>query len=210
MRTFEIVSVLGRRKRPVGWLRYCEESGQATIRIADDAQIGHVPAMFNRFIELGNRLVDEEWTYQWVSERIPPESRHNIDEILEYAGLSDYDPYALLFVSEGRSAQDDFFLREVFNEPAEDGGAAGEASAGRAAAEGGRYEYALASLQHSIGQRVAQARVEAGMTQQDLAYRTGIRQSTISRLERGKTNPTVETLVCIATALGLQLSVTLK
>lgn len=54
---------------------------------------------------------------------------------------------------------------------------------------------------------VIAARLEQHMTQKELAEKTGIRQSNISRIESGFTSPTVETLARIAAGLGKQLKI---
>ena len=51
------------------------------------------------------------------------------------------------------------------------------------------------------------ARLDCNMTQKELAEKTGIRQSILSRIESGTCSPTVETLSRIATGLGKQLKI---
>ncbi|MDA1050111.1 MAG: helix-turn-helix transcriptional regulator [Planctomycetota bacterium] len=59
-------------------------------------------------------------------------------------------------------------------------------------AEGNRpaVEYARVS----IARKIIRDRAAAGLTQQELARRAGVRQETISRLESGKHSPTVRTV----------------
>jgi len=52
---------------------------------------------------------------------------------------------------------------------------------------------------------IISARVEQNMTQKDLAEKTGIRQSNISRIENGNCSPTVATLQQIADGMGKTL-----
>ncbi|KMJ46483.1 helix-turn-helix transcriptional regulator [Xenorhabdus khoisanae] len=49
-------------------------------------------------------------------------------------------------------------------------------------------------------------RKEAGLTQQQVAERMGTKESNISRLEKGKSNPTLNTLLSYAKACGFQLN----
>lgn len=56
-----------------------------------------------------------------------------------------------------------------------------------------------------MGERLAARREELRLTQAQVAERSGIRQSDISRIERGKLNPTQATLEKIAAALDSQL-----
>lgn len=57
-----------------------------------------------------------------------------------------------------------------------------------------------------ISLRIREARDAAGLTQVELAERSGLPQSHISRLEQGKHSPSGKTLGKIASALGLKLS----
>lgn len=52
---------------------------------------------------------------------------------------------------------------------------------------------------------IAKLRSEQGLTQTELAKRTGIKQGELSKLENGKANPTLETLQKIAKGLGMRL-----
>jgi len=51
------------------------------------------------------------------------------------------------------------------------------------------------------------ARMEQNLTQKELAVKTGIRQSNISRIENGNCSPTVATLQLIADGVGKTLHI---
>lgn len=53
------------------------------------------------------------------------------------------------------------------------------------------------------------ARMECGFTQQQLAQKTGIPQSDISRIENGTYNPSVRTLQRLATGLNRRIKIEL-
>lgn len=53
--------------------------------------------------------------------------------------------------------------------------------------------------------KMIRARREAGLTQKELAERTGIQQSNISRIENGNGNPSLSTLNKLAQGLGKKL-----
>ena len=57
-----------------------------------------------------------------------------------------------------------------------------------------------------VGQAIADARNEKGMSQRDLASKTGIIQAEISKIEQGKGNPTLTTLQKIAKSLGTTIA----
>ena len=56
-----------------------------------------------------------------------------------------------------------------------------------------------------LAYRLSLAREEAGMTQKELAEKTGIYQADISRIERGLANPSVSTLKRLADGLNMKL-----
>lgn len=57
-----------------------------------------------------------------------------------------------------------------------------------------------------IAASVQRERQHAGLTLTELSSRAGVAKSTLSQLEAGKGNPSVETLWALSTALGLPLS----
>lgn len=54
-----------------------------------------------------------------------------------------------------------------------------------------------------LGKRLRQLRLEAGLTQAELARRTGIHRPNIARVEAGRHTPSLETLSRLATAIGV-------
>lgn len=63
------------------------------------------------------------------------------------------------------------------------------------------------NIQRRIGEEVAMARKQVGMTQQELARHAKTRQANISRLERGIQNPSVEFLERVARSLGKKIRI---
>lgn len=58
---------------------------------------------------------------------------------------------------------------------------------------------------HTNDSPIAAARIEAGMTQAELAAQLGVPQSQIAKWETGARRPKVENLARIAAALGVPL-----
>ena len=56
-----------------------------------------------------------------------------------------------------------------------------------------------------IGEKIKSVRLEKGLTQLDLAVKCNIEQSSLARIESGRTNPTIITLFTIAEALELEV-----
>lgn len=68
-------------------------------------------------------------------------------------------------------------------------------------------EYETLQPEYEAIRAVIGARIESHMTQKQLAEKTGIRQSNISRIENGTSSPTVETLARIAAGMGKKLKI---
>lgn len=68
-------------------------------------------------------------------------------------------------------------------------------------------EYEAMRPEYEATRAVIAARLESNMTQKELAERTGIRQSNISRIENGSSSPTIDTLARIAAGLGKRLKI---
>lgn len=58
----------------------------------------------------------------------------------------------------------------------------------------------------SLGDELRKARLAAGVTQEDLAYRAEISRNYVSLLELGEKSPTVQVLLRICRALGVKAS----
>ena len=66
-------------------------------------------------------------------------------------------------------------------------------------------EYDALEPEFQLVRKIIRARREAGLTQKELAERTGIQQSNISRIENGNGNPSLSTLNKLAQGLGKKL-----
>lgn len=68
-------------------------------------------------------------------------------------------------------------------------------------------EWDNSELEYQLMLLILKARNEKNLTQAELAARTGIRQSNISRIEKGQVVPSISTLCKIARGLGKQLEI---
>lgn len=66
-------------------------------------------------------------------------------------------------------------------------------------------EYDALRPEMAIIQAMIDARNKTGMTQKELAEKTGITQADISRLENGNANPSLKTLQRLAEGMGMTL-----
>lgn len=68
-------------------------------------------------------------------------------------------------------------------------------------------EYDKLTPRYAVVSGLIRARLEKGLTQKELATKIGTRQSAIARLETGNTNPSVDFLEKVATAMGYKLQI---
>lgn len=73
-----------------------------------------------------------------------------------------------------------------------------------------RTEYEALRPHYEIISQIIKVRSEQGLTQEELAEKTGIQRSNISRLESGNYNPSLEFLSRVARGLGMELHVELR
>ena len=66
------------------------------------------------------------------------------------------------------------------------------------------------SINDELGNEISKLRSSLNISQSELAKRTGINQSDLSRIESGKANPSLTTLQRIATGLGKRLSISFE
>ena len=75
--------------------------------------------------------------------------------------------------------------------------------------EGDTVKTVMPAADIMVGNAVAAARAEKGISQKELSELTGIDQSDLSKIERGVANPSIGTLNRIAEALGAKLVVSI-
>ena len=62
-------------------------------------------------------------------------------------------------------------------------------------------------LEFSVMQAMIDARKSAGLTQKQLSEKTGITQADISKLESGNANPSLRTLLRLASGMGMKVKI---
>lgn len=63
------------------------------------------------------------------------------------------------------------------------------------------------SIEDQLAVALTQARITAGLTQKQLAEKTGIYQADISKIERGLSNPSIQTLQRLADGMGMNIKI---
>ncbi len=65
-------------------------------------------------------------------------------------------------------------------------------------------------LEFALINALIRERISGNITQAEIARRMGTKQSAIARFESGRSNPTLDFIQRLATALGLKLSITVQ
>lgn len=65
----------------------------------------------------------------------------------------------------------------------------------------------LARSPEQVGNAIRRARKKMGMSQSELGERTGLRQGTISQIEKGHAAAKLETILAVLSALDLELRI---
>ena len=68
-------------------------------------------------------------------------------------------------------------------------------------------EYDSPEVEYQLVNAVLNARRAVNITQKQLAEKTGIAQSEISRIERGNANPSLKTMARLASGMGMTIKV---
>ena len=71
-------------------------------------------------------------------------------------------------------------------------------------------EYERTRPEFEIMRALVDARISQHMTQKELAEKSGVRQSNISRIENGTCSPTIATLEALANGMGKKLIVSFE
>lgn len=193
MRAFAVYNPLVRHRRACAWVLYEPASDAYAIEIAPDAKAEELPLGLALLSQRYGASIDGYWAWRWVQSRIVPSERDNIDEVLGACKLDEHYAATLLAAGQGRSSQDDFLVVEVDGDDYQNC----------------NLEYKLESPQ-SFGTLLSRARRAAGLTQSQLAEASGIQQALISRIEAGRSNPTLATMETLAAACGRSLHIELS
>jgi len=62
------------------------------------------------------------------------------------------------------------------------------------------------TVQMQFGERVRELRLAKELSQEELAFRSGVHRTYLGGIERGKRNPSLKNVAAVAKALGVTLS----
>lgn len=97
----------------LGYLIYYEKTKSFYIELPENADPWETPLLLSSFVKRGEHTVNAYWSKLWVQQRIVPQDRQNLGQVLKENGLKEYDEFALLLLAHGRCAQDSFYLAEI-------------------------------------------------------------------------------------------------
>lgn len=117
MRIFAIKDETMPQDTILGYLIYHETSKAFFIELPDGADSWDMPLLLSSFADRGEYSIDSNWSRRFVQQRIIPQDRQNIGQILRDNGLKEYDEFSLLMLTMGRCEQDDCYLEEIPSDP---------------------------------------------------------------------------------------------
>ena len=110
MKIFAIRDESAQVQSDLAYLLYYEMEKRFYIELPEDADPWDTPLLLSSFLKKGETTVNAYWSGLWVQQRIIPTDRQNINQVLKDNDLESYDEFALLMLSMGRCAQDDYYL----------------------------------------------------------------------------------------------------
>ena len=97
----------------VAYLLYYDVPKAFYIELPEGADEWETPLLLSSFAKRRQHTVNSYWSREWVRQRIVPQDRQNIGQVLKENGLECYDEFDLLMLSMGRCAQDNCYLAEI-------------------------------------------------------------------------------------------------
>lgn len=113
MKIFAIRDERDVRGRDAAHLIYYEKARRFYIELPDDADPWETPLILSTFCRRGEKTVNAYWSRVWVQQRIVPTDRQNLGQILRDNGMNGYDEYQLLTATQGRCAQDSYYITQI-------------------------------------------------------------------------------------------------
>ncbi|MDR1088459.1 MAG: hypothetical protein LBL23_04235 [Coriobacteriales bacterium] len=95
-----------------GTLSYAPETAAWHLEINPERNWEDTPLSLALYIQQGTYNLDERQSLAWVRDRLVPPNRQNINQILASLGIEEYDEFALLQHTQGRSPHDKLHLEE--------------------------------------------------------------------------------------------------
>ena len=111
MKIFEIIDE--ENKIQIGVLLYFEKDRSYVVELCEGLDEWTAPLMFTAYVKKGIYTIPRDVSLLWIRERVIPNSRQNIGDILRNHRLKEYDEMKLLELSHGRCSQDSLYLKRI-------------------------------------------------------------------------------------------------
>ena len=113
MRLFAVRDEALSTDKTFAYLIYYEAPRTFYIELSDQTDPWDMPALLSSFARRSEFSIGSAWSRRWVQQRIVPQDRQNLGQILKDNGLTEYDEFSLLLLANGRCEQDDCCLEEI-------------------------------------------------------------------------------------------------
>ena len=87
-------------------------NNKGTIELNPKAEVNDIPFNFRREFRQGIYQIDSQSVFEWIVQRIPPQYRQDITDVLKELGLKEYNEFELFKVYRGKSVRDDFYIKK--------------------------------------------------------------------------------------------------
>lgn len=114
MKIYEIKN----KKRVYGYFFVDLENDDCYIELNEG--FDDYPIFFDIFIKKNKFIIESYWTRKWIEERVIPESRHNIKDVLKDNGFKYYNEILMIIASKAHSSMDDNYLKQIKYEEVSD------------------------------------------------------------------------------------------
>ena len=99
--------------RQVGVFSYDSDLKQFSMSVDSSIPLNDLPLSLELLVHKGNYNIGHDDALRWVKSRICPPGRHNIREILDEVGLSEYDEFGLILATKAKCGNDDLYIAEL-------------------------------------------------------------------------------------------------
>lgn len=113
MKIFAIRDEQAPQKKDLAYLFCYEQQEKFYIELPEDADLWETPLILSSFLMRGERTVNAYWSKIWVQQRVIPPDRQNLGQVLLDNGIQTYNELDFLEATQGRCAQDDYYLVPV-------------------------------------------------------------------------------------------------
>jgi hypothetical protein len=101
----------------LGILLYYEKQKAFLIELNETLDEWTAPLLFSGYVKQNIYTILRETSRAWIMERIIPNSRQNIGDILSHHHLKEYDEIKMLELSDGKCSQDNLYIKKTESLP---------------------------------------------------------------------------------------------